>query len=220
MLCPYYQSANTTEGSGLHSLFRHSSAPPFARACFAVRTLFFVGFAARTLPAHGFTASLPVTWDAGGSRAALRIHTSCDATCITGIAEVRVKTCKNRTEATPCCPFLYSGNANSISDGSSASLAPFKILSIMLIVCRGTRYSATPASRGWTCGTEAAIRRHKSCRARHVLPFVLLTLAVLRENPPPHHLYPHRSGPKVPVPPIAEMVLWTYEGGKPFSLKG
>jgi hypothetical protein len=60
------------------------------------------------------------------------------------------------------------------------------------------------------------MRRHKSFRAQHALPFFLLTMAVLRENRPPHHLYPHRSGPKVPAPQITEIAWWTYEGAKPF----
>jgi hypothetical protein len=86
-------------------------------------------------------------------------------------------------------------------------------------------YASEPSAPGrcWrayrTYGTEAAMRRHKSFRAQHALSFFLLTLAVLRENRPRHHLYPHRSGPKVPVPPITEVARWTYEGANPFPPK-
>jgi hypothetical protein len=68
---------------GFRCRFRLSSALPFARACLAVLPLFLVGLAARRLPAHGFTASSPVTGDAvGRGRAALRRRASSDGTCI------------------------------------------------------------------------------------------------------------------------------------------
>jgi hypothetical protein len=72
---------------GFRCRFRLSSALPFARACLAVLPLFLVGLAARRLPAHGFTASWPVTGDAAGGRAAWRVHASSDGTRITAASD-------------------------------------------------------------------------------------------------------------------------------------
>jgi hypothetical protein len=61
------------------AVIAHLSALPFARASLAIPTVFLVCLTARILPAHGFTAFLPVTKDAAGNRrAALRRHARAD----------------------------------------------------------------------------------------------------------------------------------------------